>query len=137
VRGLTENDASIPAAYRGTYAGAALKAGYLASLCVTAIEFLPVQETQNDANDVTPDSTVGVNYWGYSTLNYFAPDRHYASDRSPGGLTREFKVMVKAFHDVGMKVYIDVVYNHTGEGGAWNPTDTTTYNLYSFRGVTI
>ena len=135
VRGLTENDASIPAAYRGTYAGAALKAGYLASLGVTAIEFLPVQETQNDANDVTPDTTVGINYWGYNTLNYFAPDRHYASDRSPGGPTREFKAMVKAFHDVGMKVYIDVVYNHTGEGGAWNPTDTTTYNLYSFRGL--
>ena len=50
-----------------------------------------------------------------STLNYFAPDRRYASDRSPGGPTREFKAMVKAFHDAGMKVFIDVVYNHTGE----------------------
>jgi len=135
VRGLTENDPDIPAAYRGTYAGAVLKAGYLASLGVTAVEFLPVQETQNDANDVTPDSTVGVNYWGYNTLNYFAPDRHYASDHSPGGPTREFKAMVKAYHDVGMKVYVDVVYNHTGEGGAWSSSDTTTYNLFSFRGL--
>ncbi len=135
VRGLTENDPSIPAAYRGTYRGAALKAGYLASLGVTAVEFLPVQETQNDANDVTPNSTAGVNYWGYMTLDYFAPDRRYASDRSPGGPTREFKAMVRAFHDAGMKVFIDVVYNHTGEGGAWNPADTTTYNLYSFRGL--
>ncbi|HME26405.1 MAG TPA: hypothetical protein VKI44_34625, partial [Acetobacteraceae bacterium] len=80
VRGLTENDPGIPAAYRGTYRGAALKAGDLASLGVTAVEFLPVQETQNAANDVTPNSTAGVNYWGYATLNYFAPDRHYASD---------------------------------------------------------
>jgi len=135
VRGLTEADTSIPAAYRGTYRGAALKVGYLANLGVTAVEFLPVQETQNDANDVVPDSTAGVNYWGYSTLNYFAPDRRYASDRSAGGPTREFKAMVKAFHDAGIKVFIDVVYNHTGEAGAWNPTDTTVYNLYSVRGL--
>lgn len=135
VRGLTEADPSIPAAYRGTYRGAALKADYLAKLGVTAVEFLPVQETQNDANDVTPNSTAGVNYWGYSTLNYFAPDRRYAADRSPGGPTREFKAMVKAFHDLGIKVFIDVVYNHTGEGGAWNAADKTTYNLLSFRGL--
>jgi len=54
VRGLTENDPGIPADARGTYRGAALKAGYLARLGITAVEFLPVQETQNDANDVTP-----------------------------------------------------------------------------------
>jgi isoamylase len=134
VRGLTENDPSIPEAYRGTYRGAALKAGYLASLGVTAVEFLPMQETQNDANDVTPNSDAGANYWGYETLNYFAPDRRYASDRSPGGPTREVQAMVKAFHDAGLKVFMDVVYNHTGEGGAWNSTDAT-YNLYSFRGL--
>jgi isoamylase len=135
VRGLTENDTTIPQAQRGTYQGAALKAAYLANLGITAVEFLPVQETQNDANDVTPNSTSGANYWGYSTLNYFAPDRRYASDHSPGGPTREFKAMVKAYHDAGIKVFIDVVYNHTGEGYAWSRTDTTTYNLLSFRGL--
>jgi isoamylase len=135
LRGLTEADPSIPEAARGTYSGAALKADDLARLGVTAVEFLPVQETQNDANDVTPNSTVGVNYWGYATLGYFAPDRRYAADRSPGGPTREFKAMVKAFHDRGIKVFIDVVYNHTGEGGAWNGADKTTYNLFSFRGL--
>jgi glycogen operon protein len=135
VRGLTENDPDVPAAYRGTYRGAALKAGYLAGLGVTAVEFLPLQETQNDANDVKPGSTDGVNYWGYETLNYFAPDRRYAYDRSPGGPTREVKAMVKAFHDAGIKVFIDAVYNHTGEGGAWSSNDKTTYNLYSFRGL--
>ncbi len=65
VRGLTKNDSSVPAAVQGTYAGAALKAPYLASLGVTAVEFLPVQETQNDSNDNTPNSTAGQNYWGY------------------------------------------------------------------------
>lgn len=134
VRGLTKNDNSIPAQFRGTYQGAALKAAYLADLGITAVEFLPVQETQNDTNDVVI-STEGDNYWGYMTLNYFAPDRRYASDKSAGGPTKEFKAMVKAFHDKGIKVLIDVVYNHTGEGGAWVNGDSSIYNLYSWRGL--
>ncbi len=135
VRGLTKNDSSVPAALQGTYAGAALKAPYLAKLGVTSVEFLPVQETQNDSNDNTPNTTAGQNYWGYSTLNYFAPDRRYASNKAAGGPTREFQTMVKAFHDLGIKVYIDVVYNHTGEGGAWNGNDPTVYNVMSWRGL--
>jgi len=135
VRGLTKNDSSIASTYRGTYKGAGLKAAALASLGATAVEFLPVQETQNDTNDNDPNSDTGDNYWGYMTLNYFAPDRRYASDKTAGGPTREFKEMVKAFHDNGIKVYIDVVYNHTGEGGAWSPADKTTYNLYGMRGL--
>ena len=135
VRGLTRNDSSVPAALQGTYAGAALKAPYLARLGVTAVEFLPVQETQNDANDNTPNSTAGQNYWGYATLNFFAPDRRYSSNKAPGGPTAEFQAMVKAFHDLGLKVYIDVVYNHTGEGYAWNASDPTTYNIESWRGL--
>lgn len=135
VRGLTMNDTSIAAAYRGTYKGAGLKAAWLASLGVTAIEFLPVQETQNDTNDSDPNSNSGDNYWGYMTLNYFAPDRRYAYDKTPGGPTREFKEMVKAFHDNGIKVLVDVVYNHTGEGGAWSSADKTTYNITSWRGL--
>ena len=90
-----------------------------------------MQETQNDANDVTPTSTAGDNYWGYMTLELLL--RRIAAMRpikAPGGPTREFKAMVKAFHDAGIKVYIDVVYNHTGEGGAWNSNDKTIYNLY-------
>ncbi|OJT25529.1 glycogen debranching enzyme [Archangium sp. Cb G35] len=133
VRGLTQGDSSITSC-RGTYAGAAQKAASLAALGVTAVEFLPLQETDNDANDVTA-STAGDNYWGYMTLNYFSPDRRYACDKSAGGPTREFKAMVKAFHDQGIKVFIDVVYNHTGEGGAWSSTDKTTYNVFTFRGL--
>ncbi len=136
VRGLTRSDTAVPVAKRGTYAGAALKAAYLASMGITAVEFLPVQETQNDTNDVDPNSNSGDNYWGYMTLNYFAPDRRYSSDKTAGGPTREWKAMVKAFHDAGIKVYIDVVYNHTGEGGAWGGTDgLTVYNVQSFRGL--
>jgi glycogen operon protein len=136
VRGLTKNDPSVAAALQGTYRGAASKAAALASLGVTTIELLPVQETQNDTNDVDPNGAIGDNYWGYQTLNYFAPDRRYSSDQSPGGPTREFKAMVKAFHDAQIKVFVDVVYNHTGEGGPWKNTDgLTVYNLYSFRGL--
>jgi len=135
VRGLTMSDTSIAAASRGTYKGAGLKAAWLASLGVTAVEFLPVQETQNDTNDVVPSTDAGDNYWGYSTLNWFAPDRRYSSDKTAGGPTREFKAMVKAFHDAGIKVMLDVVYNHSGEGGAWSSTDTTTYNVQSYRGL--
>jgi isoamylase len=136
VRGLTMHDDGIPAHLRGTYAGAALKAPHLAALGITAVEFLPVHETQNDTNDVDPESALGDNYWGYMTLNFFAPDRRYAYDKSAGGPTREWKAMVKAFHDVGIKVYIDVVYNHTGEGGPWGGSDgRTVYNIQSWRGL--
>ena len=135
LRGLTKGDLSIPAPLRGTYAGAAAKAADLKLLGITAIEFLPVQETQNDANQLDPHSANGDNYWGYATLNYFAPDRRYSSNKSPGGPTREFKSMVKTFHDLGLKVFIDVVYNHTGEGYAYHSDDTRTYNLMSWRGL--
>ena len=135
VRGLTQNDTSLAASDRGTYKGAGQKAAALAALGVTAVEFLPLQETDNDDNDVNATSTADDNYWGYMTLNYFSPDRRYSADKSAGGPTREFKAMVKAFHDNGIKVFIDVVYNHTGEGGAWSSTDKTTYNLLSFRGL--
>jgi len=113
----------VPPELRGTYAGAAYMAPYLKALGITTIELLPVQETENDANDLLgPD---GSNYWGYMTFAYFAPDRRYAHDQSPGGPTREFKQMVQAFHDAGIEVYLDVVYNHHGEGGNWGKLDTT------------
>jgi glycogen operon protein len=123
VRGFTEADAAAGTC-AGTYAGAATRAQYLANLGVTAIELMPLQETNNDRNDVDPGS---ANYWGYSTLAYFAPDRRYACDRTPGGPTREFRAMVRAFHDQGIKVYLDVVFNHTAEGGGGS--------LLSLRGL--
>jgi glycogen operon protein len=135
VRGLTRNDPSVAAAERGTYLGASRKAAYLKSLGVTAVELLPVQETHNDENDVVA-STANDNYWGYMTLNYFAPDRRYAMDKSPGGPTREFQQMVKAFHAQGLKVLIDVVYNHTIEGGRAGDDPTgAKAQLLSYRGL--
>ena len=119
----------VPDALRGTYAGAAYMVRYLKALGFTTIELLPVQESANDAN---PDDGPGGNYWGYMTFGYFAPDRRYAHDKSPGGPTREFKEMVRAFHDEGLEVYLDVVYNHTGEGGNWGSNDVT--GFVSFGG---
>src|SRR5258708_1537665 len=84
-------------------------------------------ETSNDRDDIDPTTVAGDNYWGYSTLAYFAPDRRYACDRSPGGPTREVRAMVRAFHDAGIKVILDVVYNHTAEGGGGS--------LLSLRGL--
>lgn len=134
LRGLTKADASLPEAVRGTYAGAAEKAAYLADLGVTAVELLPLHETQNEQNDIDPTSAKGDNYWGYSSLSFFAPDRRYAADRSPGGPTRELKAMVKAFHEQGISVIVDVVFNHTGEGGTWD-ADGQVASLFSFRGL--
>jgi isoamylase len=135
VRGFTKQDPSIATQYQGTYYGAGLKASYLASLGVTAVEFLPIQETQNDANDVVPNSDANQNYWGYMTEDFLAPDRHYAYNKAAGGPTAEFQAMVQAFHNAGIKVYMDVVYNHTAEGGLWNTSDPTTATLISWRGL--
>ncbi len=133
VRGFTKNDPSIPEDLRGTYAGAAKKAVYLAELGITAVEFLPLHEMQNETNDVEM-STQGDNYWGYASLSYFAPDRRYAFDKTPGGPTKELIEMVNAFHDVGIKVFVDVVFNHTGEGGLWDSTGDVA-SLLSWRGI--
>lgn len=114
----------IPDNERGTYAGAAKLAPYLKALGVNTIELLPVHESDNDGN---PDDRHGGNYWAYMTYGYFAPDRRYSSDKSLGGPTREFKEMVKAFHDAEMEVYLDVVFNHSGEGGTWYG-DTDNFN---------
>lgn len=108
---------NVPEAYRGTYKGAGYMANYLKGLGINTIEFLPVHESDNDCN---PDDKAGGNYWAYMTYGFFAPDRRYAYDKTAGGPTREFKEMVKAFHDAGIEVYLDVVYNHTGEGGPYN-----------------
>ncbi|HEX3047470.1 MAG TPA: alpha-amylase family glycosyl hydrolase [Bacillota bacterium] len=114
LRGFTMMDDKIPPNERGTYKGAGKKAKYLKELGVTAVEFLPVHEFADNQND--DGDPRGDNYWGYMTINYFAPNLRYSSDKNPGNPTREFKEMVKAFHEEGIKVFLDVVYNHTGEG---------------------
>jgi isoamylase len=129
-----QDAANVPDQLRGTYAGAAFMAGYLKDLGFNTVEFLPVQETNNATNSSSaPTSPAGPGYWAYWTYGFFAPDRRYSSDTSPGGPTAEFKKMVAAFHKAGIEVYLDVVYNHTGEGGTQgNPSVA---EIDGFRGL--
>lgn len=114
--------ADIPAELRGTYKGAGMMAPYLKGLGITTVEFLPIHETNHSESMREGKS----NSWGYMTLGYFAPNRRYSSDQTPGGPTREFREMVEAFHQYGIEVYLDVVYNHTAEGGNWSGDVNTT-----------
>ncbi len=125
LRGLTKNDPTQDASCRGTYRGAIARIPYLQQLGVTAVEFLPLQETNNDNNDVYP-GTEFDNYWGYNTYAFFAPDRRYACDQSPGGPTREFTEMVRAFHEADIKVFVDVVSAKTAVGRSITPASAAT-----------
>lgn len=117
-----ENVRDIPEELLGTFKGAGMMAPYLKALGFTTLELLPVHET-----NVSESGEDGfTNAWGYMTLSFFSPNRGYSSDKSLGGPTREFKEMVNAFHEVGMEVYLDVVYNHTAEGGNWANDVATT-----------
>jgi len=127
VKGMTQLHPEVPDAQRGTYAGLAHPAvvNYLKDLGVTSVQLMPVHAAGNDG--FLEDRGLR-NYWGYNTLGFFAPERRYASDRSPQGPVREFKTMVKALHAAGLEVILDVVYNHTCEGNHAGPT-------LSFRGI--
>lgn len=117
VRGFTE-DASSAVAHPGTYLGLIEKIPYLKELGVNAIELLPVAEFDEleslYKNPITKKRL--YNYWGYSPLNFFAPMQRYAVSADPIEAAREFKAMVKACHQEGIEVILDVVFNHTGEG---------------------
>lgn len=119
VKSFTQRHPGVPPELRGTYAGLATPAAieHLLWLGVTTVELLPVHESMSERPVVQRGLT---NYWGYSTLGYFAPDRRFAS--RPDDVVREFKEMVKALHAAGIEVVLDVVYNHTCEGAADGPT---------------
>jgi isoamylase len=124
VRGFTRHPSSgLSEKTRGTYAGLIEKIPYLQELGITAVELLPV--FQYDAQDALPG---GVNYWGYAPVAFFAPHQGYSSRQDPLGPVDEFRDMVKALHRAGIEVILDVVYNHTAEGGQDGPT-------FSFRGL--
>ncbi len=116
--------------HRGTYAGLAEKIDYLKSLGITAIELLPVDEfDENDCPFVNPLTGERLrNFWGYNPIAFCAPKAAYANNPERSGPWDEFRTMVDAFHDAGIEVYLDVVFNHTAEGGDDGPT-------YSFRGL--
>ena len=119
---------NVPEELRGTYAAAAYLAPYLKALGITTIELLPIHETDSDQ---VGDHNGSTNNWGYQTIGFFAPNRDYSHDKTPGGPTREFKQMVKSFHDQDIEVYLDVVYNHTAEGGNWGgDVDTAGFTCF-------
>ncbi|WP_203799455.1 glycogen debranching protein GlgX [Mycobacterium heckeshornense] len=127
VKGMTQTHPAIPEELRGTYAGLAHPAiiDHLKSLNVTAIELMPVHQFMHDSRLLE----MGLrNYWGYNTFGFFAPHHEYASSREPGGAVGEFKAMVRTFHEEGIEVILDVVYNHTAEGNHLGPT-------INFRGI--
>ena len=128
VRGFTRQLRTIPEKFRGTYAGLAhpetIK--YLKNLGINAVELMPVHQFINDRHLVENGLS---NYWGYNSINFFAPHPTYsACGWQDGQQVGEFKDMVKELHKAGIEVIIDVVYNHTGEGNEMGPT-------VSFRGI--
>jgi len=127
VRGMTKLHPEIPPELRGTYAGMASDPilAHLKSLGITTIELMPVHHAVQDRFLVDKGLR---NYWGYNTLGFFAPEPSYGSCKEPAAIVREFKEMVKRFHNAGFEVVLDVVYNHTAEGNHDGPT-------LSFRGI--
>jgi glycogen operon protein len=125
VRGYTKLHPKVPEKERGSFAGLAHKdvIAYIKALGVTTVELLPIHTFVNDDFLLQKKLT---NYWGYNSIGFFAPDPRYASD--PAKCLQEFKEMVARFHDAGLEVVIDVVYNHTAEGNERGPT-------LSFKGI--
>ena len=118
VKGFTYQHPTIPEEIRGTYAGIAIPESieYLKKLGVTAVELLPVHQFTDES------------YWGYNSIGFFAPQNTYSSSGMAGEQVTEFKQMVKALHEAGIEVILDVVYNHTAEGNQMGPT-------LSFQGI--
>ncbi|MGQ0631658.1 MAG: glycogen debranching protein GlgX [Sporichthyaceae bacterium] len=121
VRGFTRTHPAVPPPFRGTYAGLAHPAvtSYLRDLGVTAVELLPVHHYVSEEHLLRAGRR---NYWGYNSLAYFAPHAAYSASGDLGGQVTEFRAMVRALHDAGLEVLLDVVYNHSAEGGLDGPT---------------
>ncbi|UJW74990.1 glycogen debranching protein GlgX [Rhizobium sp. SL42] len=123
VKGFTQLNKAIPEHLRGTFEGLGHKAAvdYVKSLGITSVELLPIHAFPDDSHLLDRDLR---NYWGYNTIGFFSPASRYYG---PNGLTG-FRDMVRAFHDGGIEVILDVVYNHTAEGNELGPT-------LSFKGI--
>jgi glycogen operon protein len=121
VKGFTKLMPDVPENVRGTYAGLASEAAikHLTDLGITAVELLPIHYHVDERFLVDRKK---VNYWGYNSLGFFAPDPRYFSTRDPDRQLNEFKAMVRALHQAGIEVILDVVYNHTAEGNHLGPT---------------
>jgi glycogen operon protein len=129
VKGFTRHPSS-EVEHPGTYKGLIEKIPYLKELGVTSVELMPVQDF-DDRDIIYHNPITGEklsNYWGYNTITFFAPKGGYSASGSMGEQVREFKEMVKALHDAGIEVILDVVFNHTSEGDSSGP-------MLSFRGI--
>ena len=129
VRGFTRHESS-GVKFPGTYAAIREKIPYLLELGVNAVELMPIQEFDERENDFHNPATGEklLNYWGYSTIDFFAPKSAYAAMGHLGMEADELKALVKLLHQNGIEVILDVVFNHTGEGNQKGPT-------ISFRGL--
>jgi glycogen operon protein len=129
VKGLTAHPSS-GVEHPGTYRGLIEKIPFFKELGVTSLELLPIQEfCEHELPRKNPRTGEALtNYWGYSTVAFFAPKGSYAADKSPGGQVREFKEMVRELHKAGIEVILDIVFNHTAEGSELGPT-------FCFRGL--
>jgi isoamylase len=121
VKGMTMRHPRVAPELRGTYAGLASPAilDYLNDLGITCVELMPVHQFLTDRWLLERKLE---NYWGYNSIAYLAPELRYARLSTPGEQVREFKSMVRAFHQAGIEVVLDVVYNHTAEGNHLGPT---------------
>ena len=130
-RGLTRANPELPDELRGTYAGLGHESTIerLKSLGVTSIELLPIQMFISEPRLINMGL---INYWGYNTINFFSPHPRYATgaarSKGPGQVVAELKTAIRELHRNGIEVIMDVVYNHTAEGGSGGLT-------YSFRGI--
>jgi glycogen operon protein len=123
VRGFTRHESS-GVSHPGTYRGVVEKIPYLVELGVTAVELMPVTEFE-ESDNLRNNPETGeplVNFWGYQPVSFFAPKASYAATAARGGAVREFKEMVKALHEAGIEVILDMVFNHTAEGDERGPT---------------
>ena len=127
VRGFTKNESS-GVKYKGTYAGLVEKIPYLKDLGITALELLPIFEFDEFEGAREIDGKKLFNYWGYSTVGFFAPKAGYAASGKYSMQADELKTLVKELHQNGIKVILDVVFNHTAEGNENDP-------YISFKGL--
>ena len=126
--------------YPGTYAGLTGKIPYLKKLGVNCVELMPVFEFDEYEYSRVIDGRRLYNYWGYSTVGFFAPKAGYAASAPYGMEVDEFKNMIRSFHRNGIEVILDVVFNHTAEGGdrdkyiSYRGIDNRTYYLLDEQG---
>ncbi|MDE3045578.1 MAG: glycogen-debranching protein [Verrucomicrobiota bacterium] len=142
VRGFTVHPSSGVQA-PGTFAGLIEKIPYLKELGITAIEIMPIFEfDERHSKNIHPDTNESLpNYWGYNSVSFFALKRSFASDPTIQGALSEFKTFVKELHKEGIELYLDVVYNHTGEGKekdyaiSWRGIDNQVYYMVDAQGT--